>query len=97
MDDAEDEDFKSFVGWQMFALRGALTPIVGNGVFLKAYLEAQQDHDVPLKVNFPIVSSSMEITPQMALRMFETILVCAQRIDEIQETLRQRASGASRE
>jgi hypothetical protein len=95
MDDTEEVDLKTFVSGQMFLLRGALPPIVGNGQFLKAYLEAQQQPDSSLNVTLTFGAGVLEITPQTALQMLETILKCAQQINEIQEALRQKASGAS--
>ena len=94
VDDSEDVDLKTFVSWQLFALRGALTPIKAYGPFLKAYLEVRQEIDSPLKITTPM---DMEITPQLAVQMMSNILNNIERIENIHDELLKRTSNSWQE
>ena len=76
-----------------FALRGHLSPIQGYAQILKVYLEERQkmdDSSLNIKLSANV---ELEMTPQIAVEMIETILSNSQQIYQLQDDLRNRVTS----
>ena len=89
----EKKDLGLEISMVTFALRGYLTPIRGYAQILKVYLEERQkmdDSSLNIKLSANV---ELEMTPQIAVEMIETILSNSQQIYQLQDDLRNRVTS----